>query len=47
MTTVLSDLARTVATMSADIAPRIAAHTVRTPLAPFAAASDAWARRCS
>ena len=40
MTTVLSDLARRVATMSADVAPRIAEHAVRTPRVEFVAASE-------
>lgn len=41
MTTVLSDLARRVATMSDSVAPRVAEHAVRTPLVEFAAASEA------
>ena len=36
----LSALARTVAAMSEDVAPKLAEHAVRTPLAHFAGASD-------
>jgi threonine dehydratase len=39
--TSLSALAREVATMSETVAPKVAEHTIRTPLAQFAAASEA------
>jgi len=41
MTTVLSELAATVAAKSAEIAPRIAEYAVRTPVVRFTAASEA------